>query len=165
MRFISYKTVHTLQFPIFLLESDEWEYADGILFLGGRVLDDTNQVGLTLGARRLQTPFKSLVPLRKMISTPNGILKQSTQYFIDNKGMPFIYEKTKFMHLKYLKIKRVEKKGTGSLVFVKGSSIPFTVPRPPSIEMIWAGVLHHHKLPWMLYEYSETKLKDTKRKV
>ena len=162
---ITYNTIHNLEFPIFLLDSGNWELADGILFLDEQVLDDRNQSGATLGARRLQSPFNDLVPLRKMISTPNGVLKQSTSYFIDNKGVPFTYIKTRFLPLKYLKIKRVEKKGTGSLVFVKGSTVPFTVPRPPDPEMVWAGVLHLHKLPWMLYEYSATKLKDTRRKV
>ena len=42
---------------------------------------------------------------------------------------------------------------------------PFTIPRPPSEEIEYVGVLHLNELPWMLYEYSEIKLKDTKRKV
>ena len=37
--------------------------------------------------------------------------------------------------------------------------------KPPAAGMEWAGILHLHGLPWMLYEYSDTKLKDTRRKV
>jgi hypothetical protein len=69
------------------------------------------------------------------------------------------------MSLKYLKIQKVILKDTASLLLIKGVSTPFTVPRPPSYGYDWAGILHVQKLPWMLYEYSETKLKDTKRKV
>ena len=66
------------------------------------VVDDKNQIGVTLGARRMQTPHKNLYVLKHMIMSHNGLLKQRTKYFIDNKGMPFIYEKTKFAQLKYL---------------------------------------------------------------
>ena len=57
---ITYNTIHNLEFPIFLLDSGNWELADGILFLDGQVLDDRNQSGATLGARRLQSPFNDL---------------------------------------------------------------------------------------------------------
>ena len=76
-----------------------------------------------------------------------------------------MYMKTKFFDLKYLKITEVIRKDTASLIRVKGCRTPFTVPRPPSHGMQWAGILHLQGLPWMLYEYSEEKLKDTKKKV
>jgi len=56
-------------------------------------------------------------------------------------------------------------KDSATLIRVKGHNSPFTVPRPPEVGYTWAGVLHVQGLPWMLYEYSETKLKDTRRKV
>ena len=67
--------------------------------------------------------------------------------------------------LKYLKISKVELKESATLIRVRGHNSPFTVPRPPEVGYTWAGILHLKGLPWMLYEYSETKLKDTKRKV
>jgi hypothetical protein len=162
---ITYKTLHNIQFPVFLLYSNEWEYADGLLFVEGQVIDDTNMPGSTMGIRRLQTPQPDLYPLKKAIQNHNGILKQTTKCFIDNNGKPFIYQKTKFADLKYLKIIEVIRKDTASLIRVKGCTSPFTVPRPPLHGMQWAGILHLHGLPWMLYEYSEEKLKDTRRKV
>jgi hypothetical protein len=162
---IGYNKVHKLTFPVFLLDSGNWDLADGLLFLEDLVLDDKNQTGKTLGARRMQTPHKNIHPLSKMITSPNGLLKQKTKYFIDNAGTPFIYEKTRMLPLKYLKISKVEKKSSATLIRVKGCHVPFTVPRPPESGMIWAGILHLHGYPWMLYEYSETKLKDTRRKV
>ncbi len=162
---ITYKQFHTLRFPIFMLHSETWEIVDGLFFCDGKLVDDTNMTGDSLGARRIQTPFSKLFPLKKAVMAPNGLLKQKTKYFVDSNGMPFIYEKTKFMSLKYLKIQKVTLKDTASLLTIKGIRTPFTVPRPPAYGYDWAGILHVQDLPWMLYEYAETKLKDTKRKV
>jgi hypothetical protein len=162
---ITYKTVNKVQFPVFLLNSSNWSAIDGILFLDDKILDDKNQSGNTLGARRVQTAYKNLFLLKYMVVSHNGLLKQSTRYFIDNKGMPFIYEKTKFAKLHYLKIKKVQLKETAVLICVKGYNASFTAPRPPTVGYDWAGILHLNGLPWMLYEFSETKLKDTRKKV
>jgi hypothetical protein len=67
--------------------------------------------------------------------------------------------------VKYFKIKRIERKEVATVLWVQGIPSPFTVPRPPEDGMIWAGILHYHGLPWLLYEYSETKKPDTRRKV
>jgi len=162
---IGYKNLHKLVFPVFLLDSGNWDAGDGLLYLNGLLLDDKNQSGETLGARRVQTPHGGLYELKKMVSSPNGLLKQSTKYFIDNAGRPFIYEKSLMLPLKYLKINKVVRKDTVALIWVKGHNAPFTVPRPPEVGYTWAGVLHLRRIPWMLYEYSEKKLKDTRRKV
>ena len=162
---IGFRQIPKLVFPVFLLDSENWEESDGLLFLNNKVLDDTNQSGKTLGARRVQTPHRNLHILKYMITSPNGVLKQKTKYFIDNSGRPFIYEKTTMLPLKYLKISKVELKDSATLIRVKGHNSPFTVPRPPEVGYTWAGILHVQGLPWMLYEYSETKLKDTRRKV
>lgn len=162
---IGFRSIPKITFPVFLLDSENWEEYDGILFLDNKVLDDRNQDGKTLGARRMQTPHKNLQELKYMVEYPNGLLKQRTKYFIDNSGRPFIYEKTTMLPLKYLKISKVELKDSATLIRVKGHNAPFTVPRPPEVGFTWAGILHVQGLPWMLYEYSETKLKDTRRKV
>ena len=162
---IGFRSIPKITFPVFLLDSENWEEYDGILFLDNKVLDDRNQEGKTLGARRVQTPHKNLQELKYMVEYPNGLLKQRTKYFIDNSGRPFIYEKTTMLPLKYLKISKVELKDSATLIRVKGHNAPFTVPRPPEVGFTWAGILHVQGLPWMLYEYSETKLKDTRRKV
>lgn len=163
---ITYRNIRTaVEYPVFLLPSGKWELHDGLLFIEDKIVDDRNKEGRTLGARRMQTAHKNILALKKMVTSYNGILKQSKKYFIDNVGTPFVYEKTRFATLKYLKIKRVEKKDVASLVWVQGHNTPFTVPRPPEDGMLWAGVLHLHGLPWVLYEYSEVKLKDTRKKV
>ena len=154
-----------IEYPVFVLPSGGWELVDGLLLIDNKVVDDKNMEGRTMGQRRMQSAHKDLLVLRKMITSYNGILKQGTKYFIDNVGKPFIYEKTKFAQLKYLKIKKVAQRQVVSTLTVEGHNAPFTVPRPPAPEMEWAGILHLYGLPWVLYEYSETKLKDTKKKV
>lgn len=160
-----YKDLNKIEFPVYKIGSGDWIRADGLLFIDDQLVDDTNQDGETLGVRRMQTHFKDKYRLNKAIGSPNGILKQSNPYFIDSKGVPFAYQKTLMCALRYLKIEEVVPKGTASIIRVKGVRTPFTVPRPPATGMEWAGVLHLHGLPWMLYEYSDTKLKDTRRKV
>ena len=64
--------------------------------------------GDSLGIRRLQTPHKNLLPLKKSLLNLTGIIKQNTSTFIDSNGFPFIYEKTKWCKLKYYKIRNIE---------------------------------------------------------
>jgi hypothetical protein len=162
---ITYKTLDKVRFPVYILPSGNWDKADGLLFLDGELVDDKNMPGDTLGVRRIQTPYKELMPLRRQLISPQGILKQKSKTFIDSNGTPFIYEKTKVCKLSYYKIKKVERKEVASILWLKGVNFPFTVPRPPEDGMTWAGVLHFHGLPWMLYEYSENKKPDTRRKI
>ena len=162
---VTYKTLDKVTFPIFILPSSNWELTDGLLYLEGELVDDRNMPGTTLGQRRLQTPHKGLMTLRKSINSLVGILKQSTLCFIDSNGFPFIYQKTKMLSLRYRKIRKIDKKTTASILWVEGWKVPFTIPRPPEPEMLWAGVLFLREYPWIIYEYSETKKKDTRRKV
>ena len=41
---ITYKNLHKLVFPVFLLDSGNWDTSDGLLFIDGEVLDDKNQI-------------------------------------------------------------------------------------------------------------------------
>jgi hypothetical protein len=162
---ITYKTSNNIEFPAYLLPSYNWTLSDNILSMDNQILDDRNMSGDTLGKRRLQTPFKSIFPLKVSVVDLVGILKQKKNYFIDSLGKVFIYEKTKFVPLKYYKIERIQKKEHSSSLFIKNCNIPFVIPRPPADNLKYVGILHIEKLPWLLYDYSETCLKDTKRKI
>tara|TARA_Y100000389_G_scaffold90249_1_gene86814 strand:- start:939 stop:1433 length:495 start_codon:yes stop_codon:yes gene_type:complete len=162
---ISYSAVQKVRFPVYALKSGNWDRQDGLLSIEGKIVDDKNMPGDTLGIRRLQTPHKNLYELRAQIDTLRGIIKNNSPYFIDSHGMPFIYEKTKFCTLKYYKIKKVIPKEDCSLLVIDKVKQRFVVPRPPDENMGYAGVLHYGELPWILYSYTEAKLADTKRKV
>ena len=66
---IQYKGINKIKFPVYELSNGNWERIDGLLFLDGKILDDKNQIGDTLGLRRLQTPHKNIMPLKSQIDT------------------------------------------------------------------------------------------------
>ena len=162
---ITFREIDKINFPVFVLGSDNWDVQDGLVYLDGLIVDDKNIKATTLGKRRLLTPYKNLYQLKRGVINHTGILKQTRNTFIDNKGLLFIYEKTKYVSLKYSKITEIRKKGKVSLLFIDKYRVPFTITRPPEEDMSYAGVLHLHEQPWLLYEYSATQLKDTKRKI
>ena len=162
---IQYKNVNKLRFPVYNLPSGNWDRQDGLLFLDGQIVDDRNMTGDTLGLRRLQTPHKSLYSLRQQVEDFRGVIKSNEKHFIDTNGILFIYEKTEFCKLKYYRIKSIVQKDTVSLLKLHGVKQPFVIPRPPASDMRYAGVLHYGTLPWVLYEYSEDRREDTRRKV
>lgn len=162
---IQYRNINKVRFPVYVLPSGNWDRQDGLLFLDGRIVDDKNMEGDTLGLRRLQTPHKNLHPLKQQIDNFRGVIKSKEKHFIDTNGIPFIYEKTEFCSLKYYRIKSITQRDTASLLKLDGVKNPFVIPRPPSSEMRYAGILHYGKMPWVLYEYSEEPKKDTRRKV
>lgn len=163
---ITWKQLSNIQFPVFALPSSNWEEQDGLLYIDNQIVDDKNMPGKTIGMRRLQTPAKELYPLRGSIAAPISLIRQTRiKTFIDNVGTPFIYEKTTSSSLKYYKIRKIELKNVASVLWLNGVSFPFKVPRPPKDGLSWAGVLHVKEIPWLLYEYSETKKADTRRKV
>ena len=64
---------------------------------------------------------------------------------------------------KVLQNKVSSTKDTCSLLKLDGVKQPFVIPRPPAVEMRYAGILHHGPMPWVLY--SEDRREDTRRKV
>lgn len=165
MRLINYTQFNLIKFPVYILPSSNIELADGLLFVDNELVDDKNMPGETLGIRRVQTPHKNLLKLNKQIENPTGMIKQPPSTFIDSAGIPFLYEKTLMCRLEYKKIRRVDRKGTGSLLWLHGINFPIQIIRPPEDGYTWAGILHYHGLPWMLYEFSQDKKPSTRRKV
>ena len=162
---LTYKQLNMVHYPAFRLPSNNLESKDGLLYLDGQILDDRNMKGETLGIRRLQTPFKSLHPLSKACELPISIIKQAGGPYIDNLGKLFNYRKTKFCQLKYYKIKKIDRKVVASVLWLHGINFPIAIPRPPSLEYPWAGMLLLEGNPWLLYEYAREKLPSTRRKV
>lgn len=150
---------------MYRLPNSNWFEQDKVLFLDGKVLDEKNMPGKTLGVRRLQCGRSDLLPLKKPVFDIYGLLHAKSNTFIDNYGKPFIYTKTLTSKLIAYKIKEIEKKDTASLLWLHGVSFPFTIPRPPLNNPTWARVLHLGPSAWMLYDYVSHHTKDTYRKV
>ena len=154
-----------IEFPIFVVHTDNVELIDGILFIDNQILDDRNMKGKTLGIRRLQTPMKGLYPLKYMIEDEAEMIKHQGKYYIDSNGYFIQKNKTTKVKLKYHKILRVEKKNIVSMLWIKNCPFPFPLKRPLPENASWAGVLYRHACPWILYDLTEEKKKDTWRKV
>lgn len=162
---VTWKSFPKLQFPLYPLPSDNWYEIDRVLFLNDQVLDEKNMPGKTLGIRRIQSRRIDLLPLKRAVMAIPDLIQCRTKFFIDNRGRPFIYQKTYNSKLKSYRIKRVEKKDIASLLWLEGISAPFTVPRPPLDNPPFVRVLHYKKEPWLLYDYVRQPVKDTYRRV
>ena len=162
---VTWKDFAKLQFPLYPLPSDDWFETDGVLFINNMVVDEKNMPGETLGVRRVQCGRRDLLPLKKAILDISDLLKCKTKFFIDAKGNPFIYSKTYNSRLKCYKIKRVEQKGTASLLWLENLSCPFTIPRPPLNNPTYVRILHYKGEPWLLYDYVRDFHKPTYRRV
>jgi hypothetical protein len=163
---ITYRNLHLIKFPAYKLPSTNWHVQDGLVYLDALILDDKNTPGDTLGQRRLHTPFKSIHPLKHSVNSALGIVKEpSGQAYIDNSGKIFIYSKTRSSKLKSYKIRQIDRKITYSLVWCNKIHFPFAVPRPPTPNLRWANILHVGEEPWILYSYSQDRIKDTRRKI
>ena len=154
-----------IEFPVFVLHTDNIEFIDGILWIDNQVLDDKNMSGKNLGIRRLQSPMKSLYSLNYMLNDEAAILHHQGKFYIDSSGFFFTKSKTTTTRLKYHKIMRVEKKTIASRLWVKDCPFPFPLKRPLPENASWAGVLYRDGIPWIIYDLSEEKQKDTWRKI
>tara|TARA_E500000318_G_scaffold104080_1_gene109740 strand:- start:424 stop:903 length:480 start_codon:yes stop_codon:yes gene_type:complete len=154
-----------IQFPIFPVHTDEITLVDGILWIENQVLDDKNMKGKTLGIRRLQSPMKSIYPVKYMIKDIRSYLDHQGKFYIDNTGYFFRKDKTKKATLKYHKILRVDLKTIASVLWVKDCPFPFTLDRPLRDDQTWAGILYRDSIPWLLYDTSTEKKKNSWRKI
>ena len=96
-----------LEFPLFVVHTDNVELIDGILWVEDQVLDDTNMKGDTIGIRRLKSPMKSMYPLKYMVDDIPSLLNHQGKHYIDNSGFFFTKEKKHKVDLKYHKILRL----------------------------------------------------------
>lgn len=163
------KQISKLQFPLYAIPSDNWDEIDGMVYVDGRLLDNLNNKGSSIGIRRLQMrrPKDELYPLKGPVRTIGDLIKSKRKHFISSCGTPFTYIKTGFQHVKYHLIKKYDYRDTFTFVWLEGISLPIQIPRPPSdINFIsWARILYIGDFPWMVYEYSKRKGKDTRIKV
>mgnify|MGYP003136044146 CR=1 FL=1 len=154
-----------LKFPIFPVHTDNVMLVDGILWIENQVLDDTNMKGKTLGIRRLQSPMNSMYPIKYMIKDIRAYLDHQGKHYIDSTGYFFTKEKTTKANLKYHKILRVDQKTVVSILWVKDCPFPFNLERPLLDNQTWAGILYREGIPWLLYDTSDKKEKDSWRKI
>jgi len=154
-----------IQFPVYVLNTDNVELIDGLLIAEDQIIDDKNMRGENLAMRRLQTPMISIYPLKYLIDNIPDLLRHRGSNYIDSNGKYFFLEKTKTSPIKYHKIGRIDGKGNAALVWCLNIPFPFVCKRPPRLEDTWAGILYRNGLPWELWEFSTKRKKDTWRKI
>lgn len=162
---VTYKQANKINYPIFELPNDNWWTKDGLMYVDNFLIDDKNVKKKTLGARRLSSSMRDFFPLKYIKFNYRELIVSNHKYYIDNTGIPFIYEKTQFFHVVYYKIKTIQKRQTYSVLWVHGVNFGFELARPPSTKYRFAGIMHYKKLPWFLYNFSIDKQKDKVRKV
>ena len=161
---VNYRHIPNISWPIYRLDSDDITITDGLVFVGHEIVDDRNMPGATLGLRRLQSPHLNKYALRKGTYLIPELLKH--RHWVDSKGKIITYEKTKVVALKYHLIKKVEKKDTCSIIWVSGVPFPFEVRNPPSDLAKFCRILYLDKInPWLIYDFTQEKGKDTVRKI
>lgn len=161
----TYEDFHTIAFPIYVLPNDNWWYQDKVLFIDNQVVDEKNMPGSTLGIRRLQSGRKDLLPLKKAIMDVSALIHCRTKIFIDSKGTPFTYVKTKNSLLKTYRIKKIDRKEVASLLWLYDYPGPITIPRPPLNNPMYVRLLHVNNCPWIVYDYVREVIKDTYRRI
>ncbi len=154
-----------VNFPIYVLHTDDVVLRDGILWCDGDVVDDKNVSGETIGVRRLSTPYKNLYNLKIMIEDFPSLFKHRGKYYVDSTGKFFVYEKSKVVDLIYHKIKKVERKDIATVLWLDSIAFPFETKRPPDAKYQYAGVLYINKQPAYLYDFSTNMKKKSWRKI
>lgn len=158
------KDLKSIAFPVYRLPNCDWYIQDKVLFIDGKVLDDKNMPGETLGIRRLQCNRSDLHKLaRSKIYTIVDLLNTKHKYFIDSKGVPFIYHKTVRVPLKFKRIKKITYHDTFCKMHLDGVPFPFKLKRPPIMGERWASVLYYKNAPFMIYNTHQNKGKDSFR--
>ena len=161
-----FKDIKTIEFPVYPLPSVDWYMQDGVLFIDdGKVLDDKNMPGDSLGIRRIQCGRTDLCKLKKAFTDFQSMLKSKHKIFIDSKGSPFVYKRTINSPLIYHTVDRIEPKGDCSIVWLKNINHPISVPRPPYGEARYARILYYKGFPWLIYDFSIERGKDSYRRV
>lgn len=159
---LNYKQINrAIKFPIYELSSEEVYSSDGLLFLNGKVLDDKNQKGKTLGERRLQTSHQKAT-LNRAYPTFIDVVKSTHALFIDSKGVPFRYDRNKMCTVESRKINKKISRGTYTLLYVDKITNLYYMSRYPAAEE-YAQILYLDKLPWLLYGVSEIELKSFRK--
>lgn len=159
-------------FPIFKLRGLDHIHTDNNVvyiksYTGTYIIDNKNLLGDSLGKRRLRIPKIDLYPLNVCINNIKGLIQLNvgTQKYIDYNGNIFEYTKKKYYKLIYRPITKYRKvDGVGVVIYVREIITPFTIPYETDLLDKFAGILKLNT-GYMLYEITNERKKDTRRKV
>jgi hypothetical protein len=151
-----------------------WKIRQHYSINGGLVTDSSGKRILDLLDKTLPFPIRrlklteqkeySVYPLRKPIWSLKDLLVEKILCFIDYEGNIYHHKKTTYYPLIYKKI--LERKySTNTTIFkLKDINPIFEIRGLLNAEATYAGILEIGR-GYLLYEVTNTKLKDTKRKI
>jgi hypothetical protein len=161
-----FKDLESIKFPVYALPTIDYiNRQDGVLFINGKVVDDANMPGATLGVRRIQCGRSDLLRLKKAYPTFLDMLQAPKNKFVDSNGIVFTYKKSTHSDLKYHLVKEIITKEDKSIVYLRGIHCPMTIPRPPYGDARYARVLYYQGEPWLIYDFARERGKDSYRRV
>ena len=160
----SFSNIH---WPIWLIRPHE--------FIGGGLITDRygirrlDLVDKTLSFPMRRIAIKSLkdykvYPLRRAIWSFKDLLASKMLHFIDFEGKVYNYKKSTYHPLVYKKIISKKYTDTTTIFKVKDVNAFFEVAGILNYEAEYAGLLKIDR-GYLLYEVTNTKLKDSKRKI
>jgi len=157
-----------VEFPIFTIPAKVGEIKESgnIIYFRDKIIDNRNLSGKDLASRRLKIPRGDRYPLRQALLNIRAVVKSGTKYFIDSKGGLFRYQKTKFYNVIYRKV--ISILNTNELIiFVEGIDTYITLS---PLQYNYITVNHYLGLielnpGFLIYEVSETRKKDTRKKL
>lgn len=162
---INYKHLKLINFPVFPIPKNICMFNGCLIDSKDRVIDDRNVDKETLGLRRLHST-KYLARLGKQCEDTKTFFEDTkSTFYIDNLGYIFKYKKTKYVDIKYYKIRKIALKDTFTLLQLVSVSHPIKLKRSPPEGTKWVGMLHFGATPWFPYHYSNQYHKKFKRMI
>jgi hypothetical protein len=136
-------------------------------YSGVYVLDNKNIDGDTVGKRRLRIKndiYKLYVPRKVLYSVPH-LIRSNESIFMDTMGTVFKYKKTETAKLVYYKVDGVIEAEDGECILhVHKIDWSYKTNCRNAYSIIYIGLLHS-KYGYIPYDFSETKGKDSWRKI
>ena len=128
------------------------------------ILDNKNLKGKTLGERRLQMETGLRYTPRKAYYNITQLIKSKTKTYIDNTGCVITYKKTRMVPLKYFRVKDVVSTEEGCILLIKDVNFKVRTNCRMAYKTEYVGLLVLGT-SYLLYEMSDVKKKDTRRKI
>jgi len=167
---LSNRDFSDIEFPIFSITSSYKRIWDelNVKYIqtesGTYILDNMNLPGETLGERRLHIKTGLRYIPRKAYYNITQLIKSNNKTYIDSTGCVFTYKKTRMVPLKYYKVMDVVSTEEGCTLLIKGINFKIRMNCREAYNINYVGVLETD-MGYILYDTSETKLKDTRRKI
>ena len=151
-----------------------WSIRHHEIISGGLITDDKGTRRLDLEDKK--DPFTQrrliakemkdykLYPLKKAIWNFKDLILSGSNKFIDYEGRLFNYKKTKFYPLIYRKVIWRKYTSNSTIFGLEDINSPFEIKGKLNLRAIYAGVLKVGR-GYLLYEMTNEKLKDTRRKL